>query len=404
MSEEIVKKLTGKNPKDFEYAAAHIIDNSDVNAFCILVEKSNFLFDFIKHNVAKRLAAAINETNYLNLLSFLAAYCGDYEDVIVDALTKYADEDLTDKMLELLENGSDSQKAYCAKYFSVINDTLAIDLLRKHSYSDFDPLAMNCAVALSEMKDEFSYNQAIQKLDSNDEFEKLSAVRFLVSYNDSKAIENIFKTMKTSSMPENIASEISYLQSFLEFFDTDLKYDTILAVNHIINGLGEIVSLCQIFDFQLYDILERLIELQKDEKSPKIAIVLLNAKIKFEQLTENDEYIFDEDKETKNEIFEIKTLLNSQMELFWNIQKDLVLNELDQWSDFIFPALELVQELNMHQAFDELRSLLSSTNQTIILKTVEVIKSLGKLEKINIEDVLSKITDENIKNVIKALF
>jgi len=281
---------------------------------------------------------------------------------------------------------------------------LAIDLLRKYSYSDFDPLAMNCATALSKMKDDFSYNLALQKLESDDEFEKISAVRFLISYNDTGAIENIFKTMKKSSMPENIASEISYLQSFLEFFDTDLKYDTILAVNHIINGLGEIVSLSQIFDFQLYDVLERLIELQKEEKSPKIAIVLLNAKLKFEQLTENDEYIFDEDKDTKNEVFEIKTLLNSQFELFWNIQKDLALNELDQLSDFVFPALDLIQELGMTEAFDKLKVLLNSPNQTIILKTVEVIKSLGKLEEINFENVLSKITDGNIKSIIKALF
>lgn len=56
----------------------------------------------------------------------------------------------------------DSQKAYCAKYFSVINDTLAIDLLRNILIRILI-LAMNCAVALG-MKDEFSYNQAIQNL------------------------------------------------------------------------------------------------------------------------------------------------------------------------------------------------------------------------------------------------
>ena len=77
MNNEYVKKLTGKNPKDFEFAAAHIINNSDIEAFSALVEKSDFLFDFIKENVKKRLSAAINESNYKNLFSFLNVYDQD---------------------------------------------------------------------------------------------------------------------------------------------------------------------------------------------------------------------------------------------------------------------------------------------------------------------------------------
>lgn len=404
MNKEIVKKLTGKNPKDFEFAASSIIENSDVEAFSALVEQSDFLFDFIKQNVSKRLSKACNERNFKNLLPFLKVYSHDYEDFIVSVLAKFADEDLTDTMLELLEKGTDEEKAYAAKYFSHINDTLAIDLLRTYAYSEFDPLALNCAKALSAMKDEDSYNLALEKLKIGDEFEKFSAIRFLVEYNDLKAIDAIFGAMKTSSMPENIASEISYLQSFLVFLDTDFKYDTILAVNHILNGLGEIVSLSQIFDFQLFEVLEKLIELQKDVNDSKVAVTLVNARFKFNQITENDEYIFDEDKNTKNEVYEIKNLLNSQLELFWTVQKGLCLNEIDEWSDFIFSALDLVQELEMTDALGKLKELLNSSNQTIILKTVEVIKSLNKLEEVDKNFVLSKISDENIKNIIQSLF
>lgn len=403
MNNDLVKKLTGKNPKDFEFAASYIIDNSDKEAFAALVAQGDFLFEFIKKNVEKRLLNACNEKNYKNLLNFLKSYSQDYEDFIVSTLAKYADEDLTDEMLEKLEHGTNDEKAYCAKYFSIINDTLAIDLLRKYSYSEFDPLALNCAVALSKMNDKFSYDLALEKLKSDDEFEKLSAIRFLVAYNDIKAVDVIFEAMKTSSMPENIASEISYLQSFLEFLDSDFKDDIILAVNHIINGLGEIVSLGQVFDFQLFEVLEKLIELQKDEKSGKIAVVLLNAKQKFEQLTENDEYIFDEAKDIKNEVYEIKNLLNSQITLFWNIQKDLCLSELNEWSDFVYSALELVQELNITESFDKLKELLNSSNQTLILKTVEVIKSLNKLDEIDKDEVLNKISDENIRAIIQSL-
>lgn len=404
MTNEIVKKLTGKNNKDFEFAAAHIINNSDVEAFSALVEQSDFLFDFIKKNVEKRLSNAVNVHNYKNLLSFLKVYSYDYEEFIVSSLVKFADEDLTDEMLERLEKGTVEEKAYSAKYFAVVNDTLAIDLLKKYSYSEFDALATNCAEALGKMKDEVSYLLALEKLNSDDEFEKLSAVHFLVSYNDYRAIDYLFNTMKKSSMPENIASEISYLQSFLEFLDTDFKYDTLLALNHIVNGLGEIISLSQVFDFQLFEVLEKLNKIQTQENNSKIALVLLNAKLKFEQLTENDEYIFDEDKNTKEEIYTIRDFLNYQSPEFWQKQKELFQNELVQGSDFVMHALDLVQELGIVGAFDKLKELLNSTNQTVILKTIEVIKSINKLEDVNQSDVLTKISDENIKLIIQSLF
>lgn len=404
MTSEIVKKLTGKNNKDFEFAAAHIVNQADVDAFKALVEQSDFLFDFIKRNVEKRLSTAVNANNYKNLLSFLKVYSYDYEDFIISNLVKYADEEMTDEMLERLENGTDDEKAYSAKYFSYINDTLSIEPLRKYSYSDFDALATNCAEALSKMKDEPSYLFALEKLKSEDEFEKLSAVRFLTAYQDYRAIDYLFKTMKKSSMPENIASEISYLQSFLHFLDTDFKYDTLLALNHIINGLGEIVSLSQIFDFQLYDVLEKAIDEAKKVSDSKIALVLLNAKLKFEQLTENEEYIFDESKDTKEEVYAIRDFLNSQSPDFWQKQKQLFLDELIQESDFVMHALDLVQELGLSEALDKLKGLLNSDNQTIVLKTVEVIKSLNKMGEISQEEVLTRVSDENIRLIIQSLF
>ena len=404
MPNQYVKKLTGKDPKDFEFAAAHIINNCDVEAFKALVEQSDFLFDFIKKNVKKRLSAQINAFNYTNLLKFLKIYSPDYEEFIISSLTKYANEDLTDEMLELLEKGTDEEKAYCAKYFSRLNDTLSIDLLRENSYSEFDSLAVNCAEALSAMKDDFSYNQALEKLKSDDEFEKLSAVRFLVAFNDLRAIDVLFDTMKHSSMPENVAAEISYLQSFLEFLDTDFKYDSILALNHIMSGLGEIISPAQVFDFQIFEILERLISLQKTEKNSKIAIVLLSSKLKFEQLTENDEYLFDETKEIKEEVYEIKKFLNSLGEDFWTQQKEIFKEELTNRSDFVYSALDLVQEFKLEKTLDKLKELLKTDNQTLILRTVEVIKSLDRLDCIDEKEILASISDANIKAVVKSTF
>ena len=416
---DFVKQLTGKNQQEFEFAAAHIIDDCDFDAFKELCGKSDFLFDFIKKNVNQRLSNAVNKDNYKNLLPFMKIYSPDYEDFIVNSFVKFADEDLTDTMLDLLENGTDEEKAYCAKYFSHINDTLALDLLRQNSYSDFDPLSVNCAKALSAMKDEFSYNLALEKLKSQDEFEKLSAIRFLTAFGDKRAVGAVFETMKNSSMPEHIAAEIPYLEGFLNLIDTDYKSDTILAINHILNGFGEIVPLSQVFDFQLFDVFERLIDMgqnRKDERQcdpesssgrrtldSQVAVLLLNAKHKFEQLTENDEYLFDESKEVKSEIMEITNFLNTQSEEFWAIQEDLFVQELDENSPFVFTALELVQELGIYEE-EKLKNLLTSSNQTIILKTIEVIKSLGNLVQINKDEVLTKISDDNIRAIIQSLF
>ena len=81
--------------------------------------------------------------------------------------------------------------------------------------------------------------------------------------------------------------------------------NTLLAINYIINGLGEILPLSCVFDFELFEVFEKLINNHDDSKT---AIVILNAQEKFEVLTENDEYLFDEDKNTKNEINDIKKL------------------------------------------------------------------------------------------------
>ena len=408
MDNDYVKKLTGKDRSDYEFAAAHIINNCDVVAFEALIDKSDFLFDFIKENVKNRLLNVITNYNYKNLLCFLKIYSYDYEDLIISTLVKFADEDLTDEMLEKLENGSESEKAYAAKYFSFVNDSLALEFLRKYAFSDSDELLINSAEALLAMKDEESFNLAIEKLNSQDDFEKLSAVKFLVAFKAEKALPKLFEAMKKSSMSEHIAAEIPYLKRFSELINSEYKNDVILALSYILNGLGEIVSLSQIFDFELYEIFNQLIEGQFKNPDSKIAVLLLNAREKFNQLTENDEYIFDEDKSVKGEVFEIKKFLSNQDDDFWEMQAVLLSNELDENSDFVFFAIELVQESfvgGMATIFNaKIKHLLNSQNQTLILKTVEVLKSLNKLSDINKDEILNKVSDANIKLIIESVF
>lgn len=385
MSENL-KKLTGKF--GFEPVARHLINDCDIALFQELVESESFLFDFVKQNVAERIGAQINDNNYKNLIEFLKFYSPSYEDVIVSALVKFADEDLTDLMLEKFENGTDDEKTYCARFFGAIQDPLAHPLLAANAYSDNEFLAQNCASSLALWQDEKSYNEALEKLKSDDEFEKLSAVKFLSAYGNKNALPEIFNAMKNSALAENIAGEIPYIENLFELLD---KYyeDALLLINFIINGLSEILPLSVIFDFELFEVFERLINNCDDSKC---AIVLLNARDKFDTLTENDEYLFDEDKNTKNEVQDIKKLLRSVQDL-----KKYINDELNENSPFVYTALEFATDLL------KIRELLKSNNQTLILKTAEILKKLGGFDETARTVALLKVSDINIKSIIRAL-
>lgn len=389
MSDKL-KKLTGKNPKDFEPVAYSLINNNDTELFSELVSKDDFLFDFVKQNVASRLEKVCNAKNYLNLLNFLKFYSPSYEEFIVSTLAKYANEDLTDKMLELFENGTEDEKTYCAKFFSYIQDPLAIDLLKLNAYSENSSLSSNCASTLAILGDTESYNEALNKLNSNDDFEKLDAVKFLVSYGDKKTVTNIIDTIKSSNLSENIAGELLYLVDLFELLNTN-KTDGLFILNNIINGLGEILGVSQTLDFQLYDVFDYLLN---NTLTPETAVVLINAKDKFETLTENDEYLFDETKDVKQEIYDIKNLLNSAK--LQNIDNSIN-EQLTENSLFVFTAIELSSNI------EKIKQLLNSKNQTLVLKALEKLKELNSLTTENKETALSHISDENIKNIIQAI-
>lgn len=389
MSDKL-KKLTGKNPNDFGPVAYELITAPDVELFAELVSKDDFLFDFVKQNVASRLAKVCNNSNYLNLLELLKYYSPSYEEFIVSTLAKYADEDLTDRMLEIFENGSEDEKIYCAKFFSYIQDPLAIDLLKQNAYSSNVYLCANCASTLKILGDEEAYEDALKMLESDDDFTVLDGVRFLSAYGSKDALPYLIKAVKTSSFADNIAGEIPYLCDLTSLYDID-KTDCLYILNLIINGLGEILGLSVVFDFQLYEVFEMLIKADIDSES---AVILLNAIDKFDTLTENDEYLFDETKETKQEVFDIKKLLGSI-----NEEKLLELSdkEIDENSLFVYTALDFTHDS------DKVRMLLSSSNQTLILRALEVLKKLGSISEEDKQIAYKSVSNENIKNVIMTI-
>ena len=382
MSDKL-KQLTGKNPRDFEPVAYSLINDSDTELFKELVEKDDFLFDFVKQNVINRLEKNVNKNNYLNLLNFLKFYSPTYEDFIVGALAKYANEDLTDMMLEKFEQGDENEKTYCAKFFSLVNDPLALEFLHKYAFCENPDLSANCACALASFGDTEIYNKATEKLKSEDDFEKLKAVEFLVSYGNKNALEPIIQALQNSSLAENMAINLPYLVPLKEMS----AHNRLYILNLIIDGLGEVSALSQVFDFELYEVFAQFTE---GEISSAAQTVLLNAKEKFITLTENDEYLYDESKEVKQEISDIKSLLCGVK----NLSAD---GEIYPKSPFVFTALELTSNAEM------VRSLLNCSNQTLIVKALEILKRLNSLTPDDKNKALNNVTDENLINVIMAI-
>lgn len=402
-NEQLVKDLTAKDEQKAIDAARAMVDGANDAAFKILADKSEFLFDFVRSNVNKRLQKVICRGNLKNLYGFLKVYSADFEETIIGAFAKFADEDLTDEMLNLLENGTDSEKAYSAKYFSYIPDTIAADKLTQYAFEDNEAIAFNSARALGSMKITAAYEKAIGLLASDDEFTVLKAVKFLVAYEDKNAVDLILKAMEKSSMCENISGEIPYLESLLDILKRD-KAGAMLCIDNILSGLGEILSLGQIFCFEVYDVLSYLISYNSQDKNSQASCVLLKALSKFEMLNENDEYTFDEDKKTKQEITEIFNLLKSQKQEFWQEQKRLIIQELEKSEFRVISALRVISEFNIIEAEEKIKALLNSDNEILLCEAVTALKQLKMLENINKDDVLNKVSDDNKKALIQSLF
>ena len=59
-----IKDLTGKDENKARPVAEKLINNSDIELFKALIYKTDFLFDFVKNNVAKRIESAVNKNNF----------------------------------------------------------------------------------------------------------------------------------------------------------------------------------------------------------------------------------------------------------------------------------------------------------------------------------------------------
>lgn len=388
---DLIKKLTGKNPAEYEVVAKSLVDNTDTALFAKLVKQDDFLFDFVKNYVAARIKQACNKDNYQNLISFFDYYSPSYDTMIAQVLYNFGGLELLPLIKEIFINGDNGKKAYAAKFLSLVPKEYVkelIPLLRNAAKSDFEPLSVNSIEILARANDEVFKNEAIELLNSDDEFEQYNGVKYLVNFKAKDTLEQILKTMKESSLSENIASEIPYLIPVEELVKTD---DGILVLCNIVNAIPEILPVSAVLDYNLLEIFENLYHNNLTSTS---ALLLRLAQEKFAELTTNDEYLFDCDKNTKDEVIAINKFLSK---IDSNKLKSLLYDELFDESDFVFFAVDYVDEI------EELEALLDSSNPMLVLKVLTKLKEQNALRAEHKQSAINSIDDETLRACILAL-
>ncbi len=390
---DLFKAITGKDTALYEQAAKLLVNTPNIDLFRKLVKQDDFLFDFVKNNVAKRIQKACNHDNYKNLFSFFSYYSPSYDTVIAEVLYQYGGIELLPKIKDYYINGNNNEKAYAAKFLSFVPNEHLQDVLteiREYAKSDYEPLSVNSIEILAKLKDCVSKNEAIQNLNSQDAFIQYDAVRFLVTYGAKDCLQLIIKIMKQSTLSENIASEILCLTTIPELINENFD-DGILVLCNIVNAIPEIISPSAALDYNFFELFD---ELYCNQLNSSSALLLRMAKDKFEALCENEEYLYDCDKNTKEEVFAIKNLLEGV-----NINKlnNLLYEELYEESDFVFFAVDYADNI------EELETLLDSKNQTLVLKVLTRLKEKSALTIEQKKLALNSITNYDIKQIIEVL-
>ncbi|MGD9581816.1 MAG: HEAT repeat domain-containing protein [Vampirovibrionia bacterium] len=410
-------KITDKNPDVSRKAAEHIINNKDIEAWKCLAENEEHLFEFIKTKISQKIIIAVNEKNYPNVYHLMQTYNDWLADILALSVSKFEDPLINDQMLEYLINGSDDQQAYAARYFLYADfkpsETVLIRRLNSSNYN----VKINAAEALGAHESQKAYEILIKKLNTDDEWEKAEAAELLSALGNEEAVKPILKAMNNSSLKENLAAEAACITSLANYFrssDPEMRTLSIEALDGIITGFPEVLPLGNITIYNCYECIEELLKLAEEDTSSmsgKYAQVLLKAKTKFSLLENNDQYIFDETNETKDEIKHINNILSLRDETFWGDMTYLLLEELSQ-HDFHrkLNAISTVSEIGLKYAGEKLLNIIrnESNPEIILCQAVYALQDIKYVEAIpHLKNLLIRIEDPNksaiIESAIKAL-
>jgi len=416
LDNEFATDLTSKDRNIALAAAKHIIDNSDMAAWTCFVQNSDNIFDFIKQNIAKHFAEVIDEDNYMNLFNLFKIHSFDWDECLIQILLRfsYLNHELNDKMLDLLQNGTEDEKAYAAKFFSFIPNEKANYYLFEAYSVNYEPLKYNAARALGDAGDMYSYDYYLNKLSAEDDWEKIDAAQFLQWYGNKKAFEPLLNSMKNSAMPEHIAGDIAMLVNISEHFNSSNSVHKELSLDcyqYLVDSLAEIWPLSTILDFEIYDCVQELINLvnapENNNLKSRYAALLLKTRYQLETFCNNDEYKFNEDKKTLQVLDDILELLLEGGKYFWDYCVSLLEEELQNNSDSrIIFAAELIGLLNIGAYVDKIKDMLINLeySEDVIFKLVLTLDMFKDFEGLNKDAILNKLEDINKKMVIQQAF
>jgi len=396
-SSNLLKNIISKDINTQTKAIKNLINSANLEDFKEICKNSDFIFPYVREKFIKNFIKLINKNDLETIFKFSSVYSYEFEDIIVKSWVKFADEDLTDRILELFEVGTLEQKAYCAKYFSHIKDTLSLELLKTNAFCDYEPLKLNCAVALSQFKDEeiLSEMKNIIKTSEN-EFDKIEAYKFLCAYNSIESVDFVLKNYYKSPFRVHI---VSYLLDFYEFDTLVNNYnsETISKMFHILlEGYPEDLSLETIEYYRIYDFINYLLNNINSYSNN----LLLIAKSDFREYFLNENYQFNLDKNAKEELRQINNLLKNFKEDFSTSSFLLEDEDIDCFKS----ALKVIEEYKLTNYSDKLGSLIngkeiSEERKALIAQTL---KSMNKQNLIQ-KEAIQNIENKNVKILIESL-
>ncbi len=390
--------------KDFNLsarAAQSVINFKDVKTFEELVQNEDFIFDFLKDKIVKNLIRAVNQNNVQNCFEFMKIYSYSFSDAVISPLVKFANEDVTDIMLEKFEHGTDSEKAYAALYFARILDPLALPVAKSHLEADFEPLKINCIKLLFAHGERTEYDNAILKLNSSDPDILYSGVDFLINYGDIMALTEILESLSNSPYGVDFSADLLYLADFKTISAKfDFKYFNLLLSN-LLDGIPDYIVMSEFLADEIFSALNIL---KNNEISLEGAINFLKAKNKFKIYDENEAYLLDLDKNTKQKISEISNFFKTFDGAFYGELFDILAENFSD-NEFAFDILEIFEQENLSN-FAELiiQSMPSFTSTPLICKSCEVLKNFGKLSSLNPSDTVVLVQSEQARALIQSYF
>lgn len=388
-----VKNVISKDKNVFSNAILKLVKANDINDFQKMDEMSNFIFPFVKEKIINSFVKLVNEENLKNIFVLMNYYSYDFEDMIVNSLLKLANEDLTDILLEKFENGTKEQKAYCAKYFSKINDPLALPLLKQNVFDDFYYLKINSISALKAFNDYEAVETAKEIiLKTDDEFKKLSAFETLIAYgnNINFVLDNVFD--------KKIAFKDNVILTLLDFNDFETIYENnkekIPSIfNVLIDGYPETIDLSTVKYYEIIKYVKYLLSLNTNYSLG----LLLFAKTKFDEFLNNDSYTYDLDKFTKDELKNIQNLLKE-------VKIDGFKIEFFEKRAYEFEnTLNVIKEYNY--GFEDLIKLLNDLKlpETYAISALEILKNNNLISKID-KKIQDSLNDDNLKAIARSYF